>query len=97
MPINQVTERQVRTISRKDSGPADFDVECVTETLGQYLAGFATVKAVSTSRSVHVATTASRGKSPFASTSHSGIPLSLWSFASNFVAGPCDSVPTVAG
>jgi len=41
MPINQVTKRQVRTISRKDSGPADFDVECVTETLGQYLAGFA--------------------------------------------------------
>jgi hypothetical protein len=31
----------VRTISRKDSGPADFDVECITEALGQYLAGFA--------------------------------------------------------
>src|SRR5438067_1368787 len=38
---NQVTKRQVRTISRKDSGPADFDVECITEALGQYLAGFA--------------------------------------------------------
>ncbi len=41
MPINQVIKRQVRTISRKDSGPAVFDVERVTETLGQYLAGFA--------------------------------------------------------
>jgi len=41
VPINQVTKRQVRTISRKDSGPADFDVECITEALGQYLAGFA--------------------------------------------------------
>src|SRR5436309_15310747 len=41
MPINQVIKRQVRTISRKDSGPADFDVEGVAEALGQYLAGFA--------------------------------------------------------
>ena len=41
MPINQVIKRQVRTISRKDSGPAVFDVERVAETLGQYLAGFA--------------------------------------------------------
>ena len=31
----------MRTISRKDSGPADFDVGCITEALGQYLAGFA--------------------------------------------------------
>ena len=31
----------MRTISRKDSGPAVFDVERVAETLGQYLAGFA--------------------------------------------------------
>ena len=31
----------MRTISRKDSGPADFDVEGIAEALGQYLAGFA--------------------------------------------------------
>ena len=36
-----MTKRQVRTISRKDSGPADFDVDAIAETLGQYLAGFA--------------------------------------------------------
>ena len=41
MPIDQVIKRQVRTISRKDSGPADFDVEGIAEALGQYLAGFA--------------------------------------------------------
>ncbi len=31
----------MRTISRKDSGPADFDVGAITEALGFYLAGFA--------------------------------------------------------
>src|SRR3989454_8189977 len=41
MPIDQVIKRQVRTISRKDSGPADFDVGAITEALGHYLAGFA--------------------------------------------------------
>src|SRR6267378_7790551 len=41
MPMYEVTKQQVRTISRKDSGSTNFDVEAVTETLGQYLAGFA--------------------------------------------------------
>jgi LAGLIDADG endonuclease len=34
-----VTKRQVRTISRKDSGPV-LDVEAIPESIGQYLAGF---------------------------------------------------------
>ena len=33
--------RQVRAISRKDSEPADFDVEAITDAVGHYLAGFA--------------------------------------------------------
>ena len=35
-----MTKRQVRTISRKDSGPV-LDVEAIPESVGQYLAGFA--------------------------------------------------------
>ena len=35
-----MTTRQVRTISRKDSGPV-LDVEAIPEAVGQYLAGFA--------------------------------------------------------
>ncbi len=35
----EVTKRQVRTISRKDSGPV-LDVEAIPESVGHYLAGF---------------------------------------------------------
>ena len=89
--------RQVRAISRKDSEPADFDVEAITDAVGHYLAGFANGEGSFNLSFRPRGDYRQPWRSPSASTSHNGIPLCYFCFASNCDAERCGSARTVSG
>ena len=97
MPINQVTKRQVRTISRKDSGPADFNVEGVAEALGQYLAGFANGEGSFNLSFRPRGDYRQPWKISLCFNVSQRDPAVLLVLREQLRCGPCDSVPTVAG